>query len=286
MNFIGKLLVGLICVMSIIFMAFALVVYQTHTNWKQEHTKVSDQLKTKQQEYTALQSAKQALEADLQDELTRKGTAIDALNTAVAKMTSDLEALEKDRQQLLERQQAGITAVVLAHENLSQYRSELEKFRVDMRAAQEAWAKQQTALINKTDEAHDLALKLATYRAVGEKLAQDYRDAVDVLKKFGLKPIPSLYQETPPQGLEGIITEVRPNGWVEISVGTDAGLVKGQRLDVSRDANGQSVYVGKIEVVRTEPDKAACIILPEYRRGTVQRDDTVGYIDMTEPVIK
>lgn len=282
MNFIGKLLVGLICVMSIAFMAFAVVVYQTHTNWKVEHAQVADQLKAKQQEYTSLQSAKQALETELQGELARRGTAIDALREAIKKMESNLAALDQEKQRLVDKQQEGITAVVLAHENLSQYRSELEKFRVDMRAAQEAWAAQQTDLINKTDEAHDLALRLATYRAVGEKLAQDYRDAVDVLKKFGLKPLPGLYSEVPPQALEGIITEVRPNGWVEISVGSDAGLVKGHRLDVSRDDN----FIGKVEVVRVEPDKAACIILPEYRRGTVKLDDTVGFIDLMEPVMK
>lgn len=286
MNFIGKLLVGLICAMSLIFMTFAVVVHSTHKNWKVEHTKKLEELKTSKDEYSRLQTAKISLEEKFQDELTRRIAAIDALKTEVTKMDENLATLAQDKQQLIDEQQTVITSIVIAHENLSQYRAELESLRQNMRKAQEDWAKQQTDLIAKTDEAQGLSLRLATYRAVSDKLARDYRDAIEVLRKFNLQANPSLYNEEPPRGMEGTVTEVRPNGWVEISIGTDAGVMKGQRLDVWRGANEQSSYIGKIEVVRTEADKAACIILPEYRRGTVQRDDSVGHIDLNEPSVK
>ena len=38
MNLFGKILVFLILIMSFVFMTMALIVYATHTNWKQEIT--------------------------------------------------------------------------------------------------------------------------------------------------------------------------------------------------------------------------------------------------------
>jgi hypothetical protein len=165
-------------------------------------------------------------------------------------------------------------------------RAEVEGLRKDLRKAQEDWATLYSNLVAKTDEAHGLAMKLANYRSVGEKLAKDYRDAVDVLKQHGLKPEPSLYSGVPPKGIHGIITEVRPNGWVEISVGEDSGIIKGHRLDVVRNIDGRSSYIGKIEVVRAEADRSAAVILPEFRRGTVQQDDIVENIEVNELTAK
>jgi hypothetical protein len=148
--------------------------------------------------------------------------------------------------------------------------------------AQNDWVKMSTELVKKIDEAHSLALQVTTYQTVSSQLAKDYRDAVEVLKKHGLAADPDLYSGQPPAGIHGIVTEIRPRGIIEISVGADSGLIKGHRLDVVRNRDGRGSYIGKIEITETASDRAVARVLPEFRRGTVQRDDEVQYVDVNE----
>ena len=52
-------------------------------------------------------------------------------------------------------------------------------------------------------------------------------------------------------------------GLVEISIGSDQGLLKGHKLEVYRIGGGQSTYVGRIEVVKTAPDRGGLQDRPE-----------------------
>ena len=44
MNLVGKIFVVLIFVMSLVFMAFAMAVYATHRNWREEVTRPRERL--------------------------------------------------------------------------------------------------------------------------------------------------------------------------------------------------------------------------------------------------
>jgi hypothetical protein len=138
-----------------------------------------------------------------------------------------------------------------------------------------------TELSIKIDEAHSLALQLATYQSMCAQLAKDYADAMEVIRKHGLVPDPALYTRKPPAGIRGTVTEVRGK-IIEISVGSDSGLVRGHQLDVVRNRDGRSSYVGKVETTETAPDRAVAIVMPEFRRGIVQRGDEITYIEVTE----
>lgn len=282
MNLIGKMFIVLIFIMSIMFMAFSVAIYATHTNWKKRADDMANQLKEAKTVAQQIVDRRDDTERQLNEELSRRSATITNLSTKVDELDKENKQFREELTQLNEQKEQNIAAVKLSHDSMVAARAEVEGLRKDLRKAQEDWAKLYSDLVAKTDEAHSLAMRLATYRSVGEKLSKDYRDAVDVLKHHGLKPDPALYSGTPPKGVHGIVTEVRPNGWLEISIGEDSGIVKGHRLDVVRNIDGRSSYIGKIEVVRTEADRAAAIVLPEFRRGTVQRDDVVETISTNE----
>ena len=282
MNLVGKIFVILILLMSVMFMSFAVAIYATHTNWKERAAKLDTDLKESQKRVQQITTEKNDLETSLNEEISRRVAELGKLQEKINELDKQNKDFKDELTLLNENKEQAIAAVKLSHESQANLRAEVEGLRKDLRKSQEDWATLYSTYVAKTDEAHDLALKLATYRSVGERLAKDYRDAVDVLKKHGLKPVPEMYTGIPPKGVGGIVTEVRPNGWVEISLGEDSGIMKGHRLDIVRDRGGRSSYIGKIEVVRTEPDRAAAIVLPEFRRGTVQQDDQVEYIDLNE----
>jgi hypothetical protein len=282
MNTLGKLFIVLIFVMSIMFMSFSVVLYATHTNWKNQTEEKKIALDKVTSELNALKKQKADMETALNLEIQRKEKVIASLTTKASEITDENNKFRDDLAKLEEQVAQQVVAVQKSHEDTEKLRERLDGKSKALWDAQQDWAKMATELIQKTDEAHTLALQVSTYQSVGAKLASDYRDAVEVLKKHGLKPSPDLYSGIPPKDIRGLVTEVRPKGMIEISVGADAGLVKGHRLDVVRHLEGRSSYIGKIEIIKTEADRSAAVILPEFRRGTVQRDDSVEYIDVNE----
>ena len=54
----------------------------------------------------------------------------------------------------------------------------------------------------------------------------------------------------------------------------DGGVVGGG-LQVLREAGGRSIYVGRIQVVRTTFDKAACKVDPNFLKSNIEGGDRV-----------
>ena len=73
-----------------------------------------------------------------------------------------------------------------------------------------------------------------------------------------------------PPALDGLVLDVRKN-FMEISLGSDDGLKVGHQLEVFKDRT----YKGRIIVRRTDPDRAVAEIIPELRKGEIQKGDFV-----------
>lgn len=75
--------------------------------------------------------------------------------------------------------------------------------------------------------------------------------------------------------VDGIVTAV-DNGLVDISVGHDDGIRKGMTADVFRDRS----YVGRIAIVKAEPDRSVARIEMESQRGPIRiRDRVLARLD-------
>ena len=282
MNLLGKLLIVLILIGSIVFMSFSVVLYATHTNWRERANKLELDLKKKTDDFNELQRLKDSMEEALKREIARQGESITAFREKVRQLTTDCDEARGEVVALNEKLALQVAAVQASQETTERLRVRLDGASKALADAQNDWVDMSTDLAKKIDEAHSLALQLATYQSVCAQLAQDYADAMEVLRKHGLVPDPALYSPRPPSGIRGSVTEVRPRGVIEISVGSDSGLVKGHQLDVIRHLDGRSSYVGKVEVTMTAPDRAVAVVMPEFRRGIVQRGDEITYIEITE----
>lgn len=282
MNLLGKLLIVLILVGSIIFMSFAVVLYATHTNWKTRADGLQAQLTAKQDEFNKLQGVKDTMEAALKLETTRLASREKELTETLRQLTSDKTLAESKKDQLEAQLEIQNKAMLNSQEDAERLRGRLDTASKALFDAQNEWVVMSTELTKKIDEVNSLSVQLTTYQTTTSQLAKDYGDAVEVLRKHGLAADPALYTSRPPSGISGIVTEVRPKGVIEISVGSDSGLVKGHQLDVVRNLEGRSSYIGKIEITDTSPDRAVARVMPEFRRGVVQRDDAVTFIEVNE----
>jgi len=284
MNLLGRLFIVLIFVGSVTLMAWSVMLYATHTNWREVANKKDQELKQKTQDLANLQKEMADMQAALELEVRSQVNRNVALKAKVDQLTQDNTNVRDELASLKAELENRITVADTALKETGLLRARLEEASKRLLESQNDWMIMSTQLVSKMDEAHSLAIQVATYQAVSAQLAQDYREAVEVLRRLGVSADLSLYASQPPTGIRGVITQVRPGGVVEISVGADSGLVKGHQLDVVRNRAGNTSYVGKIEITNVAADRAAARIMPEFRRGTIQRDDEVTYIDVNTVV--
>ena len=279
MNLVGKIFIVLIFVMSVLFMGFAVAIYASHTNWKT----VVDAPETGLKAQLEKEGAKSGqLESEL-DRLVEKRDAEElAQRDALGKLQTEAEILKKERDDVTkERTQLNqdlrqATAVLGEnHKTLAALRDEVVKLRAEIRQEQQEKDKAFSDVVALTDQQHDLANELKTLQTRNNDLAEDYAGALEVLRKHDMEPIPAVYAGEAAK-VDGLVLAVRNTGLIEVSIGKDDGLLSGHTLEVYRIADSLSTYLGKVEVTQVEPDKAACKILPEFRKGTIQKGDRVA----------
>jgi len=143
-------------------------------------------------------------------------------------------------------------------------------------------------------ELSSLRAKLLSTQSERDALARRLHDLTDRLQRLTAELQPVVPQTPvmvhpsglPPVGpypskpmVDGLVLAVGPDGLVEVSIGSDDGLHglrKGQRLDVIREQRGGVIfYVGRIEVVDTQPDRTVCRTLPQSWDRPIRKGDQV-----------
>ena len=276
MNAVGRIFIGLICIMSLVFMSLTIAVYSTGSNWKEQVDKQKVELDKTKAEATALKNRLTELQKSVDEQLAAKDGVNDKLQAQIKVFIEEKRDADVKLADLQGTINMATQTIKEAHTTLAAEQAKYLGLRDKFNETQAAWNVLFTNYVAKAEEAHALLLNLNRLESVSQGLVEQYNNAKLVLDRFGYKPIPEMYEGVPPYQVTGRVTEVRQNGLVRITIGEDSGLMKGHQLDVYRkNDDGREIYLGVVEVMLTEPNQAACKILPEYRKGTVQIDDVV-----------
>ncbi len=109
---------------------------------------------------------------------------------------------------------------------------------------------------------HEVETALKAFReAPDDKTRQRAAEALEkAVKKLRQRPNPAGQgpKDQPPENVEGLIKATDPGGLVTITIGSDAGLAKGNTLEVFRLAGvtSQSKYLGTIRILTVTPSEA------------------------------
>ena len=281
MNTIGKIFVFALFIMSLVFMSFAVALYSTHTNWRDEIMRTKEQVKQGQRiGWKAQLDDAQAERAKLSAEITRYPAAVAAseaardqvvakIQTALEEKNKDLEVLRKEKEaRELEREkaQAELAAARLELEAASKVVADL---RAEVRTQQDKVDEQVDRAASLASELHEKEsfLEIASERRA--QLEKQVANARLLLQQSGLS-IDSLPRDAVPK-IDGVVTNVVDDS-IELSLGGDDGLQMGHELDVYR--NDQ--YLGRVRVVSIKPDRAVAVVIREFARGVIQRGDKVA----------
>jgi len=281
MNIIGKIFVFAVFVMSLLFMAFAVALYSTHTNWRDEVLRTADQARPGQTvgykvRLAEAQKQREQLTAEI-SRLTAEVSASEAardqvvakIQTALEEKNKDLESLRKEKEaRELEREKA---------------QAELVKTRLELETATKVVADLRTEIRDMqatVDEHVDRAAKLAgelhekeSFLAIANErkaqLEKQVANARLLLQQNGLS-VDSLPRDSVP-AIDGVVTAVVADS-VELSLGGDDGLQAGHEVEVYRNDK----YLGRLRVVSVEPDRSVAVVVPQFVRGVIQRGDRVA----------
>jgi myosin heavy subunit len=283
MNLLGKIFTLLIFIMSLVFMSFAVAVYSTHKNWREmvmlspeEATRLGKpvglkwQLQQAQKLREEVENQRARLEEELKAEKAARQNDVSKLKEELAEMRTANKKLEDDIKEVtLEKNKAtqALGEITALNKKLADDTTDLwQKWMEAQKERDQISSRLTTASVQLRQAEGELA-------RLKEKLVQvgkQYTDALAVLQLFGLNSDPDYYKVATVQGM---VTAVRANGLVEISIGADDGVRKGGVLRVIR-ADG-SMYLGQIEVLETQPDRAVCRIVPGSQQGAIQPGDKV-----------
>jgi len=278
MNLVGKIFIVLIFVMSLLWMGFSVAVYATHQNWRsvvedpdnglntqlQQQKDWNDELKTKLD--------KSSEQLDIEEAAKRQ--ALTKLETQKAELERRRDELQLEITALKQSEADAVAALQTTQEESAKFRKDVEDLRAEITKAQQDRDNYFDQVVTLTDQLHQAANEYKSLKARVDTLAADLAKADAVLRKHGLEREPTLYTGVAPI-VDGVVLSAGENGMVEISIGSDDGLMKGHKLEVVRKTGGVSTYLGRIEVMETAPDKSVCKVLPEFLQRSIQRNDRV-----------
>lgn len=268
MTSVGKILVIVIMIFAVIFLGISTVVYTTATDWKQmaeTHKKALGELRTKNNDAEEkIASAKKDLERVKADHIVAKK----ALDDRVAALNADIERMQREittaRGDLATAQQTAAASLAEAEAR----RTETQLLREQKLAVE----KQANDFKIRQTELNDQIRILTRERDVTKKNNDDLRERVarysSLLRQHQLSDDISQVKglESPP-AVHGEVSRVdAKNKKVELTIGSDDGLVPGHELFLYR-TSPRPEYLGKIRIQSVDPDQAVGVVIGNTIQG-------------------
>jgi hypothetical protein len=279
MTVLGKILVFVNLVFSLVTAGLIVMVYTTRTNWNDAFTKLNTQ-------FTALVASARAdvkaaedkvsdkdklLQAQMQDskalegKLTAATAEIDRQKALYAQIQQAHGGVQANEQALTDELQRRKTEV----ENEQKLRAALEKKISDIDLQMEKLRGEKTGV---EIQFKDAVVRNNNFQAEVEGLKQEIAKLRDQLR--GAAPTTGPTPTPPPENLEGTITHIDPQtGLAQITPGSDAGIVRGAKLAVYH-LDPRPEYLGDIEILSVRPHEAVGKLVGP-RRGQIKVGDKI-----------
>lgn len=277
MNLVGKIFVVLIFVLSLVLMSLTLTVYVTHTNWRlvADNNDTSQgipmgykqQLEAANAENEELRVQNDELKEQIDTEMENRRKALAGLETTLAAQKEELVKLQEEIDKSRESIRTSIANVKASQDRANQLTEENTNIRDQVAKLVLERDKEVKKNVEMTDKLNEVQREIGDLQKRSESLASELAAAKQVMSYLNIKPDVQYYASmSAPSGLMGRVLAVNTDRkMVEISVGSDDGVREGHQFDV-QTADG-SGYVGRINVVEVQPDRAVCNNVPGYDNG-------------------
>lgn len=270
MNFLGKILVVLIFIMSIFFMSFSFMVYMTQTSWKKKADDKQQQLSLAIDETTSVKAKVSSLQTLRASENAARTNAIALLEARLSSSNQQLNDMNQQLAGLRDQQAAQGAQVTGSLETLQTERQKVDTLRAAMKTSQSERDQMFAEVV-------DLKNNVLELESIRQRLSARELSLLDrvsrqeqVLRANDLNEFDDIANVAPPR--DGEIRQVDANNkYVVMSIGSDDGMRRGYKLDVHRGEK----YVSRVEITKTHPDRSIARVLDEYRKDAIRSGDSV-----------
>jgi len=243
------------------FLGISTVVFSTATNWKEATAAAKKQVAELQKKNSDADAKTKDLEKDLAKAKTEHDAATQRLQQTIAQLTTDIEAIRGEATKARAEVATAQVNAQSALEEAEHSRAEAERLREQKLAVE----KQANDFKLQQSELNDQIRILTRERDVAKKNADVLRETSAkfsaLLRQHGLSDDIKLVKglESPPS-VHGEVSRVGQNNRVELTIGSDDGLVVGHELFLWR-LKPKSDYLGKVRIISVDPDQAVGVVI-------------------------
>lgn len=273
MSFLGKIFVVLIFIMSIIFMTLAATVYGTHRNWEAVAKQREAALQEKEVEFRALQDEYNRVAGELERQVAAGLQQVRKLETERERLTGRNVQIQAEVDQLTEANRVAAAAVASTQEDNARIAQENDGLRTETRENQSAADVAFRQALAATESVNQLQGDVEVLGERNAELVQENARMTTVMRENDIDP--ALPVDAVKPQVDGFVSAVRRRGsslLVEVTIGSDDGLQVGHTVEVFRNAK----YLGRIQILKTSPDRAVGRVDSKFQEGRIQEGDRVA----------
>ncbi|MEO1529237.1 MAG: hypothetical protein AAFX06_27775 [Planctomycetota bacterium] len=273
MTLLGKCFTVIIFLLSLTFMVLALAVNASHRNWRDlvlGKAGYKEQIEAISRQNEQLRDATQRAQASLNREQVARRTALASLQTQLDQLKSEL-ALRTNAYTTLNAKNQTLTQLdEIRATELKSLTDTNEKLRGQVRQEQEDRDELFAQTLVLTDKLNSLRGVVQEFDTRNQSLLAEITRFREVADHHGID-VNAPLDGAPPDRNGVVLVVNRQRALAEVSIGSDDGLRNGDHLEVSRGRR----YIGRLKILRTEPNRAVGEIMPDYREGIMQEGDRV-----------
>ncbi|MCO8120482.1 hypothetical protein NHH03_01940 [Stieleria sp. TO1_6] len=273
MTLLGKSFTVVIFLLSLTFMVLSLAVNASHRNWRDVvlgPAGYKEQIEAISRQNEQLEDAQQRAQSSLAREQVARRTALAALQTQLDQLEGELQ-LRISSVQKLEGELSNLAQLdKIRATELQTLTDTNQKLRDQVRKEQEnrdTLFGELLVLQDNLNTQRGIRLEFEQRNASLQKEVTRFREVAD---HMGIDPKLPL-DGTPPDRNGTVLVIDRPKSLVEVSIGSDDGLRGGHELEVTRDNR----YVGRLKVLKAEPNRSVAEIMKDYSQGFILEGDRV-----------
>jgi hypothetical protein len=279
MTVLGKILVIVNLVFSLLTGFLIISVFITRTNWKDGFEKMRDR-------YQVAIADRDAYATEAEKAKTRGDNAVAEVQANIDKVARERDGIKAEIEGYQNRIAAFEKTAKDAVANQGVISAELERRKLEVQKLQELVVNRDKQLVEKEEKIKDLRDR-AVAAEIASKSEHDRNvvllaqlanqskelESARAASRGGVTPAGGVALKPPPEDVEGVILEADPKSHlVTISLGSDAGLTPGHTLYVYR-LKPKPEYIGTIKIVDAHHHESVGTAL---KAGPIQKGDIVA----------
>ncbi len=277
-NVVGKLLVVLQLVFSVLALCFAGGVYTFHQSWRAKAVQAQTDLAARDQQIGQLkQQQSQELETREQEKVGLT-TRADGAEAQVRQLTANLQNSLGELAQAQQQRDKHLADLQVAQAEADARIAETVGLRSETKKLRDTVGQQIAEIRDKEDRNLDLTGQVADAADREKSALSEISRLQDLLRlnKIDVRQVVSGTVPAEVEKINGVVIGTRLNSsrsaeLVQVSIGADDLVIPGMKMVVYRG----NVYKGQIQITDVSADGAIGLVTERARNGTIERGDDV-----------